>query len=145
MANATTDGVSRAPPDVDVPREPPSQGVKEPSTVDGLRPGLGIRERDALTLRCKGPTTECRVRESCGVSDLRFLQHGDDAIADAISNHGELNGSDLAHVRDVWYRLGAERPGLRPATFQTGAKPAGYDQGPFSARVFRVELDAQMP
>ncbi len=55
----------------------------------------------------------------------------------------EINGSNLENVKSVWYRLGASRPGLQPCAFKTTGRPAGYAQGPFSAEVFRVDLDGK--
>jgi hypothetical protein len=52
-----------------------------------------------------------------------------------------LNGSDLDTVRTVWQRLGETQAGRRPDTFKTAGRPAGYDRGPFTAEVFRLDLD----
>lgn len=52
-----------------------------------------------------------------------------------------LNGANLETVRTVWQRLGETRAGRRPDTFKTAGRPAGYDAGPFTAEVFRVDLD----
>lgn len=59
----------------------------------------------------------------------------------------EANGADLEGVRKVWYKLGAERPGVagrRPAAFKVAGRPAGYADGPFTADVFRVDLDGSV-
>lgn len=56
----------------------------------------------------------------------------------------EINGSDLEGVRRVWYKIGAERPGVpgrRPDVFKVAGRPGAYGAGPFSAQVFRVDLD----
>lgn len=52
----------------------------------------------------------------------------------------EVSGGSLKDVRDVWYRLGMTRAGEAPTAFRTTGRPAGYDAGPFSAQVFRVDL-----
>ncbi len=41
----------------------------------------------------------------------------------------------------MWYRLGVSRPGVQPQAFKTLGRPANYAQGPFTAEVFRMDLD----
>src|SRR5262245_59220375 len=53
----------------------------------------------------------------------------------------QLNGTDLEHVRTLWYRLGAERPGVHPTVFKAHGRPPAYVNGPFTTRLFRVDLD----
>lgn len=54
----------------------------------------------------------------------------------------EINGGDVETVRRAWYRLGATGPGRQPEVFKIKGRPAGYAQGPFTADVFRLDLDA---
>jgi hypothetical protein len=54
----------------------------------------------------------------------------------------DISGGNLDTVRRAWYRLGATGPGRQPEVFKTKGRPAGYAQGPFTADVFRLELDA---
>lgn len=71
----------------------------------------------------------------CAGHETQRAASSPDAVA------ATIHGANLETVKSTWYRMGASRPGLAPAAFKTTGRPATYPEGPFTAEVFRMELD----
>jgi hypothetical protein len=56
----------------------------------------------------------------------------------------EIIGADLDRVKSVWREVGASWPGPKPTVFKTTGRPGDYANGPFTADVFRLDLDGSV-